>query len=101
MNNKHLRTLKAIFSKPVAANIRWSDIESLFIHLGAIIKEGNGSRVRININGVYATFHRPHPNPETNKGAVIDVQRLLRNAGVNYDNEIQRIHRKSWIRFRP
>lgn len=60
----------------------WSDIESLLVALGAELNEGRGSRVRIYLNGVRAVFHRPHPEKETNKGAVISMRRFLLEAGV-------------------
>jgi HicA toxin of bacterial toxin-antitoxin, len=82
MNRKHQRTLEAIFSTPVRASINWKDIESLFNALGAKIEEGRGSRVRILLNEEEAVFHRPHPQKETDKGAVVSVRRFLENAGV-------------------
>lgn len=51
--------------------------------LGAEISEGNGSRVRIALNGVRAVFHRPHPQKETDKGAVVSMRRFLLEAGIN------------------
>ncbi|MBL8104321.1 MAG: type II toxin-antitoxin system HicA family toxin [Anaerolineales bacterium] len=82
MDNKHRKTLEAIFEKPERANIAWRDVESLFTALGAEITEGNGSRVRVALKGVRAVFHRPHPRKETNKGAVKSVRRFLETAGV-------------------
>jgi hypothetical protein len=82
MDGKHLRTLIAIYEKPTRASIPWNDIEGLFIALGAEISEGNGSRVRVALNGVRAVFHRPHPQKETEKGAVKSVRRFLETAGV-------------------
>ena len=82
MDSKHRKTLEAIFEKPERANIAWRDIEALLIALGAEITEGNGSRVRVALKGVRAVFHRPHPNKETNKGAVKSVRRFLEAAGV-------------------
>jgi hypothetical protein len=82
VDSKHRRTLEAIFEKPERANIPWSDIEALFISLGAEITEGNGSRRRVALNGVRAVFHRPHPQKETEKGAVKSVRRFLEAAGV-------------------
>jgi hypothetical protein len=82
MQRKHQVTLRAIFSKRVQAGIVWADIEALFRALGATISEGSGSRVRVSLHGVDALFHRPHPQKETDKGAVRSVQRFLRNAGV-------------------
>jgi hypothetical protein len=55
------RTLNNIFENPVRPNMVWMDIESLLLACGAEISEGNGSRVRISLNGVRAVFHRPHP----------------------------------------
>jgi HicA toxin of bacterial toxin-antitoxin, len=66
--DRHQRTLEAIFAK--RANIAWSDIEKMLIHYGAEVSEGSGSRVRIALKGVRAVFHRPHPEKETDRGAV-------------------------------
>ncbi len=80
--SKHDDTLAAIFAEPTRANVKWLDVETLFLHLGADISEGRGSRVRVVLNAVRATFHRPHPRSETDKGAVKSVRRFLREAGV-------------------
>lgn len=85
MNKKHKKTLDLIFKTPIQSNVRWNDIESLFIELGGQVSEGRGSRVRIELNGVKAVFHRPHPKPETDKGALTSVRRFLINAGIQND----------------
>lgn len=85
MKKKHRQTLKSIFHLPIKANIVWNDIESLLIALGADIEEGSGSRVRIALNGVRSVFHRPHPQKETDKGAVKDMRRFLSEAGIGED----------------
>ena len=82
MQTKHRRTLEAIFEKPERSNIPWQDIEALFIALGAEVTEGRGSRVRVALNDVRAVFHRPHPQKETEKGAVKSVRRFLQGAGI-------------------
>jgi ABC-type phosphate transport system ATPase subunit len=82
MSRKHQRTLQAIFAEPVRANVVWDDIESMLTHSGAEISEGAGSRVRIALNGVRAVFHRPHPEKETDKGALRSMRRFLTEAGV-------------------
>ncbi len=45
MNAKQQKTLDAIFIDPVKANIKWSDVESLLMSLGAEKKkvQGHGS----------------------------------------------------------
>ena len=82
MHNKHRKTLDAIFVEPALSNIAWSDIESLLIAVVAQRFEGNGSRVRFLLNDVKATFHRSHPQKETDKGAVVSVRRFLEAGGV-------------------
>lgn len=79
---RHDRTLQAIFADPVRAGINWDDIESLLKNRGAEISQGRGSRVRVALNGVRAVFHRPHPEKETDKGAVRSMRRFLVAAGV-------------------
>ena len=85
MNSKQKKTLKDIFHNPVKSSILWSDVENLFKACGAYIEEGSGSRVCIMLNDVVAVFHRPHPQKETDKGALRSVRRFLENAGVKYD----------------
>jgi HicA toxin of bacterial toxin-antitoxin, len=82
MNQKHQGTLAAIFDDPVRANIPWRNIEVMLKAAGAEITEGEGSRVRIALNGVRAVFHRPHPQKETDRGAVRSMRRFLTEAGV-------------------
>jgi hypothetical protein len=82
MNHKQRQTLEAIFDDPVRSNIPWRDIEAMLKAAGAEITEGKGSRVRIALNGVRAVFHRPHPQKETDKGAVHSLRRFLTEAGV-------------------
>ncbi|MBQ4566791.1 MAG: type II toxin-antitoxin system HicA family toxin [Desulfovibrio sp.] len=74
--------MDAIFADPVRSGIKWADIEALFIACGGTLEEARGSRVCVEINGVIAHFHRPHPQPDTDKGALKSVRRFLTNAGV-------------------
>jgi hypothetical protein len=80
--SKHEHTLAAVFATPVRANVKWADVEALFISQGAVISEGAGSRVRVLLNGIRAVFHRPHPKPEIDKAALKSVRRFLIEAGV-------------------
>lgn len=82
MRGKHRQTLKAIFHEPVLSNVKWKDVEGLFVALGAEIEEGNGSRVRILLLDQVAVFHRPHPRKETDKGALVSVKKFLLSVGV-------------------
>jgi len=82
LSKKHQTTLDRIFANPVRSDVVWKDIESLLKALGAEITEGSGSRVRIALNGIRAVFHRPHPQKETDKGALKSMRRFLTEAGV-------------------
>ena len=82
LSSKHRRTLRAIFEDPVRSNVKWTDIEKLLRALGAELTEGSGSRVRIYLSGVRAVFHRPHPEPDTDKGALKSMRQFLSQAGV-------------------
>jgi hypothetical protein len=82
MNTRDQRTLNLIFARPTSGNIRWPDIESLFRGLGAVISERAGSRIAVTLFGEVRVFHRPHPSPDTDKGAVVTVRKWLESNGV-------------------
>ena len=82
MNRRHRRTLEAVFAHPSSGAIRWRDVESMLKGLDGVVSERAGSRVAILLNDRVAVFHRPHPGPEMSRGAVRDLRRFLRNAGV-------------------
>ncbi|KJS20134.1 MAG: hexulose-6-phosphate isomerase [Hoeflea sp. BRH_c9] len=82
LRGKHHATLEAVFGDPMRASIPWRDIEALFIAAGGEVSEGQGSRIRVALNGVRAVFHRPHPQKETDKGAVRSVRRFLIEAEI-------------------
>lgn len=82
MKSRQQRTLKLIFARPVSANVQWRDIEALFAELGAEISEREGSRVAVVLFGEVRVFHRPHPSPDTDKGAVASIRKWLEQHGV-------------------
>lgn len=82
MKRKNLKTLNLIFAHPISANVRWSDVEALLLELGAQIEEREGSRVLIRLFGERCVFHRPHPTPMTDKGAIANLRDWLNDNGV-------------------
>jgi hypothetical protein len=82
MKSAHQRTLEAVFVHPTSANIAWKDIAALFTGLGAEVSEHQGSRVSIFLFNEVRVFHRPHPSPKTDKGAVVPVKKRLEQHGV-------------------
>ena len=82
MKKHHGATLELIFARPVNGSIRWADIETLFASLGAEVSEHEGSRVGVFLFGEVRVFHRPHPSPDTDKGAVASIRKWLHEHGV-------------------
>ncbi|MCP5173995.1 MAG: type II toxin-antitoxin system HicA family toxin [Moraxellaceae bacterium] len=77
MKRKHIKTLAAIFARPVSSNVQWRDVEALFKALGATIEECEGSRVAVILFGQVQVYHRPHPSRNTDKGAVASIRHWL------------------------
>ena len=79
----HQRTLGLNFSRPVSGTLSWRDIEALFQELGGDVSEMAGSRVAVVLFGEVRVFHRPHPSPDTDKGAVASIRKWLEEHGVS------------------
>jgi HicA toxin of bacterial toxin-antitoxin, len=82
MKRKHALTLSLIFARPVSGSVKWKDVEALFVALGAEVSEREGSRVGVFLFGEVRVFHRPHPSPDIDKGAVTSVRKWLEGHGV-------------------
>jgi hypothetical protein len=83
MSHKQQRVLDAVFQEPVSANIHWRDVESLLHHLGATIESMHGARMRVILNGIEATLHRPHHSGVCDKHEVRHLRDFLTAAGVS------------------
>lgn len=82
MKRKYQRVVELLFARPTSANIQWRDIEALFAELGAEITEREGSRVAVVLFGEVRVFHRPHPAPNTDKGAAASIRKWLEQHGI-------------------
>ena len=82
MNKRHERTLNSIFAQPISGNIKWRDVEALLKNVGAVLSERSGSRVGVRLREHVAFFHRPHPSPDMDKGAVRDLRKFLQSVGI-------------------
>jgi hypothetical protein len=82
MKKRHRATLELIFARPASGSIRWAEIEALFVALGAEISEREGSRIGVFLFEEIRVFHRPHPSPDTDKGAVASIRKWLDEHGV-------------------
>ena len=82
MKRKNQRTLELVFSRPVRGSLPWRDIEALFQELGEDVSERAGSRVAVVLFGEIRVFHRPHPSPDTDNGAVVLIRKWFEEHGV-------------------
>ena len=82
MNSKHRKTLAAIFARPTASSIVFTDIEALVNSLGGSVIDREGSRVKIVLAGFDWRCHRPHPGKESKRYQVEEARDLLQRAGV-------------------
>jgi hypothetical protein len=55
--------------------------------LGAEIREGRGSRIRVVLKNHVLNMHKPHPRKELGKYAVELVREFLKVAGVDRDEK--------------
>ena len=77
MKAKHRKILTAIFIRATKANIKFSDIEGLVIALGGEVREGDGSRVVLELFGTREYAHRPHPGKEAKEYIVEKIREWL------------------------
>jgi len=82
MKKRHHATLVQIFARPASGSIRRSDIEALLVALGAEVTEREGSRIGVYLFEEVRVFHRPHPSPDADKGAVASIKKWLESHGV-------------------
>ena len=73
MSAKHENLLRTIFTDPISGSLQWREVESLLRHLGAAVESLAGTRVRVQLNGIEGTLHRPHPGKGLGRQ---DIQRL-------------------------
>ncbi|OGT70281.1 MAG: pilus assembly protein HicB [Gammaproteobacteria bacterium RIFCSPLOWO2_02_FULL_57_10] len=82
MNSAQERMLALVLRHNPPASIEWRKVEALLLSLGARSIEGRGSRVRFELNGVVAAFHRPHPGKEIKPYQLKIIRDLLHEAGI-------------------
>ncbi len=82
MNNKHRKTLDALFAEPINGNMDWARIEAALVAMGCRVIEGPGSAVTFEHNGHRANFHRPHPGKEALRYRIKAVREFLEKIGV-------------------
>jgi hypothetical protein len=80
MSRKHENLLRALFQDPVSGNIQWREVESLLHHLGAATEPLAKARLRVRLNGVEGTLHRPHQGDALGRQDILHIREYLSHA---------------------
>ena len=82
MNKKQRKIYDSFFAEPIRLNIVWDDVVSMIDSIGGVITQGNGSRVRFDLNNVSLNIHSPHPQKELKRYQIKAIREFLIKAGV-------------------
>src|SRR5271165_1983607 len=80
MRRKNENPPRALFSDPVSGNIQWREVESLLHHLGATTEPLAKARLRVRLNGVEGTLHRPHHGDALGRQDILHIREYLAHA---------------------
>lgn len=92
MSHKHLNLLRTIFQDPISANIHWREVESLLVHLGAVVEPSHGARFRVVLNRVEFFLHQPHHGSTCTKQDIKQLREHLSHCGVSpssYEEQVK------------
>jgi hypothetical protein len=79
MNKRQQKTLSRLKDKPTRADVSWDEVQSFLKAIGAMVHEGEGSRVQVIFNKRVLRLHKPHPQKNLKKYAVEAIRDFLIN----------------------
>jgi hypothetical protein len=79
LTNHHRTTLRQLFQHPVSHNIEWHAVVSLLAAVGSVVDQHDG-KVAVTI-GSETEFFDPTPHKDIDTQMVVDIRRLLAQAG--------------------
>lgn len=83
LKKKHEKTLERMRKHPRPSNLKWRDFEALIVALGFELDESAGGSLKVFTKGdLEWDYHRPHPRPDVDKGAIADFDKFLKENGV-------------------
>ena len=85
LNNHHRNTLRQIFQHPVSHNIEWHAVVSLLKAIGSVVEHRDGM-VAVTVGSRTEFFDVP-THKEIDSQTVVDLRRMLSNAGYGPDSE--------------
>lgn len=82
--SKHDKNLAKLCATPPPSDYKWDDLVSVLTHLGYKKLNNGGSRRKFYHSGkdLLIVCHEPHPNPNVDKGCIVDVVEHLKANGV-------------------
>lgn len=82
--SKHLKALEKLRRRPPPADFKWVELQALLLHLGYRQLNNSGSRRKFYHpdTGAVISCHEPHPEPNVDKGCLVDVVQHLRDNGL-------------------
>lgn len=81
--SKHQKALERLRAKPVASDIKWSELRAVLEHLGYELLTNSGSRRKfVHLESrALIILHEPHPSPNVAKGCIAAVVSHLEAQG--------------------
>jgi len=83
LSHHHRTTLRQIFQHPVSHNIEWNAVRSLLEAVGSVVERHDGKFV-VTV-GPDTEFLEPPLQKDINTQMVVDLRRMLRDAGYGPD----------------
>ncbi|MEO5607547.1 MAG: type II toxin-antitoxin system HicA family toxin [Polaromonas sp.] len=79
--SKQSKALERLRREPTPSNFKWDDLASLLCSLGYTEINGAGSRKKFfhAEKNALISCHKPHPNPDVDKGCIVDVVKHLKD----------------------
>lgn len=88
LSNHHRTTLRKIFQHPAGHNIEWHAVVSLLEAVGTVEVHNDG-KVAVTV-GPESEFFDPPAHKDIDIQMVVDLRRMLGNAGYGPDTEVAR-----------
>jgi hypothetical protein len=85
LSNHHRTTLREIFDHQATGNVDWRKVHSLLDAIGTVEEEHDG-KVKVTVGPETEVLHVPR-RKELDRQAVVDLRRMLTEAGFGPDAE--------------
>ena len=84
LSNHHRNTLRQLFQHPISHNIGWNAVVSLLGTVGSVAEQ-HGGKLAVTLGGE-TEFLDPPAHKDIDAQMVVDLRRMLTNAGYGVDD---------------